>query len=67
MVVLFFVFLKRAQAKEKSGAVGVGAGGRARAGTLYVLPGVPLLPNFGRLYFVRRRVGVADGCSLTVL
>ena len=27
-------------------------GGRAGAGTLYVVPGVPLLPNFG---IVRRR------------
>ena len=35
------------------GAGGAGARGRAHAGTVYVVPGVPLLPHFS---IVRRRV-----------
>jgi hypothetical protein len=41
----------------------VGTSGRARAGTIYVIPGVPRLPNFST---VRRPGRCADGHVVTV-
>ena len=41
----------------------MGASGRARAGTIYVIPGVPRLPNFST---VRRPGRCADGHVVTV-